>query len=135
VIVPGPSDEPSLGDLQHRLEVASAQTAAARERARELLQWTRGALAGNRVLRQALGDAIRDRQPNPARPEVAQQREFAQMAARLQTMPVIEQAKGIIMTQSHCGGAEAFEILRRVSQQSNVPVRELAAQIVAKAAG
>jgi len=57
------------------------------------------------------------------------------MVARLQTMPVIEQAKGVIMAQSHCGGAEAFEILRRVSQRSNVPVRELAAQIVAKAAG
>jgi AmiR/NasT family two-component response regulator len=53
----------------------------------------------------------------------------------LQTMPVIEQAKGIIMAQSRCAEAETFEILRRASQRSNVPVRELAAQIVAKAAG
>jgi hypothetical protein len=45
---------------------------------------------------------------------------------------VIEQAKGIIMAQSHCGGAQAFDMLRRASQRSNVPVRELAAQIVAK---
>jgi AmiR/NasT family two-component response regulator len=57
------------------------------------------------------------------------------MAARLQTMPVIEQAKGIIMAQSRCGEAAAFETLRRASQHSNLPVRELAAQIVAKATG
>jgi hypothetical protein len=55
-------------------------------------------------------------------------------AARLQTMPVIEQAKGILMADSHCGDAQAFDLLRRASQRSNVPVRELAAQIVAKAA-
>jgi AmiR/NasT family two-component response regulator len=45
---------------------------------------------------------------------------------------VIEQAKGIIMAQSACGEAEAFDLLRRASQRSNVPVRELAAQLVAK---
>jgi AmiR/NasT family two-component response regulator len=49
-------------------------------------------------------------------------------------MPVIEQAKGIIMAQSACGDAEAFDLLRRASQRSNVPVRELAAQLVAKSA-
>src|SRR5262249_40819792 len=51
-----------------------------------------------------------------------------------ESMPVIEQAKGIIMAQSRCGEAQAFDLLRRASQRSNVPVRELAAQIVAKAA-
>jgi hypothetical protein len=56
------------------------------------------------------------------------------LLARLESMPVIEQAKGIIMAQSHCGHAEAFDLLRRASQRANVPVRELAAQIVAKAA-
>jgi AmiR/NasT family two-component response regulator len=49
-------------------------------------------------------------------------------------MPVIEQAKGIIMAQSQCGDAQAFDLLRRASQRANVPVRELAAQIVAKTA-
>lgn len=56
---------------------------------------------------------------------------YARMQARLASMPVIEQAKGIIMAQSHCGAAEAFTMLRQASQRSNVPVRELAAQIVA----
>jgi AmiR/NasT family two-component response regulator len=62
------------------------------------------------------------------------QSEHARRLARLETMPVIEQAKGIIMARSHCGDAEAFELLRRASQRSNLPVRELAAQIVAKTA-
>jgi AmiR/NasT family two-component response regulator len=56
------------------------------------------------------------------------------LVARLQTMPVIEQAKGIIMAKSGCGDAEAFDLLRRASQCSNVPVRELAAQLVARSA-
>jgi len=60
--------------------------------------------------------------------------EHARLLARLETMPVIDQAKGIIMAQSHCGDAQAFSLLRRASQRSNVPVRELAAQIVAKTA-
>ena len=47
---------------------------------------------------------------------------------------MIEQAKGILMAQSHCGNAQAFDLLRRASQRSNVPVRDLAAQIVAKTA-
>lgn len=47
---------------------------------------------------------------------------------------MIEQAKGIIMAQSGCGEAEAFDMLRRASQRSNVPVRELAARIVAQTA-
>jgi hypothetical protein len=43
---------------------------------------------------------------------------------------VIEQAKGIIMAQDGCGPEEAFDVLRRASQRTNVKVRELAAQIV-----
>ena len=49
-------------------------------------------------------------------------------------MPVIEQAKGIIMAQSQSGDAQAFDLLGRASQRGNMPVRELAAQIVAKTA-
>jgi hypothetical protein len=60
---------------------------------------------------------------------------YARLLARLETMPVIEQAKGVIMAQSRCGDAEAFDILRRASQRSNVPVRELAVRIVASTAG
>jgi hypothetical protein len=35
------------------------------------------------------------------------------------------------MAQSHCGDAQAFDLLRRASQRSNVPLRDLAARIVA----
>ena len=59
---------------------------------------------------------------------------FARLLAKQETMAVIEQAKGIIMAQSRCTPGEAFDILRRASQRANLPVRELAAQIVAKTA-
>ena len=61
-----------------------------------------------------------------------QRSEHARLLARLESMPVIEQAKGIIMAQTRCGHAQAFDLLRRASQRSNVPARELAVQIVAK---
>ena len=50
--------------------------------------------------------------------------------AQLDTMPVIEQAKGILMAQHGCGPEEAFDLLRRGSQRFNVPVRVLAARLV-----
>jgi hypothetical protein len=55
----------------------------------------------------------------------------ARLQARLETMPVIEQAKGILMDQEGCTAEQAFDLLRKASQSSNVPVRELAARIVA----
>jgi AmiR/NasT family two-component response regulator len=45
-------------------------------------------------------------------------------------MPVIEQAKGIVMAQHRCGPEEAFDLLRRASQRNNVKVHVLAEQIV-----
>jgi AmiR/NasT family two-component response regulator len=68
------------------------------------------------------------------REELLGRSEHARLRARMQTMPVIEQAKGILMAQSGCGPEVAFDLLRRASQRSNVPVRELAAQIVARTA-
>jgi hypothetical protein len=57
---------------------------------------------------------------------------YARLRSRLASMPVIEQAKGIIMAQ--CGWTEeqAFDALRRTSQQGNVKLRDLAATIVAR---
>jgi AmiR/NasT family two-component response regulator len=46
-------------------------------------------------------------------------------------LPVIEQAKGIVMAQQRCGPEEAFDLLRRASQRANVKVHVLAVQIVA----
>jgi hypothetical protein len=62
--------------------------------------------------------------------QVLHESAFARLAAKLETMPVIEQAKGIIMAQRRCGPEEAFDLLRRASQRSNVKVYVLAAQIV-----
>jgi ribosomal protein L19 len=49
------------------------------------------------------------------------------------TMPVIEQAKGIVIAQQRCGPDEAFDLLRRISQRTNVKLHVLAAQIVERA--
>jgi hypothetical protein len=47
-----------------------------------------------------------------------------------ETVPVIEQAKGILMAQYRCGPEEAFELLRGASQRANVKVRVLATRMV-----
>jgi len=60
--------------------------------------------------------------------------EFARLQARLNSMPVIEQAKGILMAQQRCGPDQAFDLLRRASQRANVKVRVLAAQMIAHVA-
>lgn len=56
--------------------------------------------------------------------------EYARLLARLETMPVIEQAKGVLMAQQQCGPEEAFALLRQASQRANVKVHVLATQIV-----
>jgi ANTAR domain len=65
--------------------------------------------------------------------------EYERLKAQLRTMPVIEQAKGIVMAREGCGPEEAFEVLRRTSQQANLKVYVLASflveQIAGKAAG
>jgi hypothetical protein len=59
---------------------------------------------------------------------------YARVQAKLATLPVIEQAKGIIMAQCGWPEEQAFDALRRASQRENVKVRDLAARIVAAAA-
>jgi hypothetical protein len=113
---------------------ASAQAAAACARSQELQQWTTHVLTKAQAVRRISVEARRQRRSSPLAPDLTQRFEYARMLARLESMPVIEQAKGIIMAQSHCEHAQAFDLLRRASQRSNVPVRDLAAQIVAKTA-
>jgi len=135
VTVPGPSAGPAATDLRNRIAAIWSQAAVAHERARDLRQQMEHVQAETVALTQAIRKACSDRHAMAARPGQTPRPAYAEMAARLQTMPVIEQAKGIVMAQSRCGEAEAFAILRRVSQQTNVPVRDLAAQIVAKVTG
>jgi ANTAR domain len=44
----------------------------------------------------------------------------ARLRAQLDTMPVIEQAKGIIMAPAGCAPEAAFDLLRRASQRALV---------------
>jgi ANTAR domain len=99
-----------------------------------LQQWTRRVLAETQAAWRTSAQAQSDWRSSAAGRDLLQRSAYARLLARLQTMPVIEQAKGIIMAQSHCGDAQAFDLLRQASQRSNVPVRELAAQIVANTA-
>jgi hypothetical protein len=62
--------------------------------------------------------------------DLLQKSDYARMFKRASTMPVIEQAKGILMFYEHCTPDEAFDLLRRASQRSNVPVRQIAAGII-----
>lgn len=63
-------------------------------------------------------------------PEVMRHSAFARVQAQLESLPMIEQAKGILMAQQRCGPEEAFELIRRASQLANIKVRALAAEIV-----
>src|SRR4051812_29723168 len=60
--------------------------------------------------------------------------ESINLAAAMQSRAVIEQAKGVIMATAHCSADEAFELLRLQSQQENLKLRDLAAQIVSRQA-
>jgi AmiR/NasT family two-component response regulator len=56
------------------------------------------------------------------------------MQAAMRSRAVIEQAKGIIMSQRRCTADEAFEILSKISQETNRKVRDVAAALVTRAA-
>ena len=56
---------------------------------------------------------------------------ISQLRAAMSTRAVIDQAIGIVMAQRRCGREEAFGILRRRSNESNVKLREVAANLVA----
>ncbi|MDQ4093761.1 MAG: GAF and ANTAR domain-containing protein [Actinomycetota bacterium] len=53
----------------------------------------------------------------------------------LASRAVIDQATGIIMAQQRCDAAAAFDFLRRASQNRNVKLRDLAAEIVSQVGG
>jgi GAF domain-containing protein len=63
-------------------------------------------------------------------------REWAtNMDAAMRSRAVIEQAKGILMSQRRCDAAEAFNLLAEASQRSNRKLRDLAAALVAGVSG
>ena len=48
---------------------------------------------------------------------------------------VIDQAKGILMSQRRCDAAQAFDLLAEASQRSNRKLRDIAAALVAGVSG
>jgi len=59
----------------------------------------------------------------------------SQLRASLASRAVIDQALGVIMAQERCTQSQAFAILRAASQNRNVKVRDIAAQIVMSVSG
>lgn len=53
-----------------------------------------------------------------------------QLQEALGSRAVIEQAKGMLMAQRHCGADEAFNVLRRSSQHRNIKLRDIAGVVV-----
>jgi hypothetical protein len=80
---------------------------------------------------QAVVEQLQEGRP---RHEILHHSVLARLQARLESMPVIEQAKGILMAQQRCGPDEAFDLLRRLSQQRNIKISVLATQIVEQVA-
>jgi transcriptional regulator with GAF, ATPase, and Fis domain len=56
-----------------------------------------------------------------------------QLSEAIKSRGVIEQAKGILMGERRCSADEAFQILTRLSQDSNTKLRDVAAALVNKA--
>ena len=83
-------------------------------------------------LKRALDARQRDAEADQRDAELLRDLATARLQAQLETMPGIEQAKDMIMDQEGCTAEEAFDLLRKASQSSNLPVRKLAALIVAR---
>jgi ANTAR domain len=52
------------------------------------------------------------------------------LAEAMRTRAVIEQAKGMLMAEQQINDQEAFQVLTRLSQESNVKLREVAQRLV-----
>jgi len=99
-----------------------AQALAARQHARFLareLQATKRKTAENwQLIRNAWDQAEQiqaRREAARTDPDQLRYSAYARLQARLASMPVIEQAKGIIMAQQGCPEDQAFVALRRAS--------------------
>jgi AmiR/NasT family two-component response regulator len=106
-------------DLAQRLAAARRDVEAnvlQLDLTRSRLEATLQRISANRTQRQVLHDSA-----------------FARLAARLESQPLIEQAKGILIAQVGCTADEAFGLLRAASQRTNVRVRDLARDIIDRA--
>jgi len=117
-----------------------ARALAARAQSQALAEKLRIVKQDSAVISQIIGIAWEEAQQlhelwltSHSSSELLRYSAHARLRARLKSMPVIEQAKGIIMAQ--CGWSEdqAFDALRRASQRENIKLRDLAVEIVARA--
>ncbi|GAA2732454.1 ANTAR domain-containing response regulator [Streptomyces nogalater] len=60
--------------------------------------------------------------------------EIAQLRHAIDSRPVIDQARGILMAAHTCTPDQAWEILREASQRTNTKLRQVAAAVTASAA-
>ena len=58
------------------------------------------------------------------------QEEVEDLRSTLETRPVIDLAKGILVAQQHCTPEEAFGLLTEASQKSNRKLRDVARAMV-----
>ena len=58
-----------------------------------------------------------------------------QLRASLASRSVIDQALGVIMGEERCTAQEAFELLRAVSQNRNIKLRQVAENVVSRVTG
>ena len=58
------------------------------------------------------------------------QEEVEDLRSTLETRPVIDLAKGILVAQQHCTPEEAFGLLNQASQKSNRKLRDVARAMV-----
>ena len=65
----------------------------------------------------------------------AQAQVAEQLQSAMQSRAAIEQAKGILMGQRRCSAEEAFDLLIRISQDTNRKLRDVARALVEQAAG
>jgi len=108
--------EPVLTD---RLTIARADMEANARRLSEVLQ---SAMAVHEAAKTRRG--ARARQHDMA---------YGRLEARLTTVPVIEQAKGVLMARHGCPSDQAADMLRSMSRGTGVPLADVAAKIVAQA--
>lgn len=130
---PGPAEPPtplsrSLA-LQANSSATRTQSQVLRARSAALLGRARSArtAAAESAVR---SHALRNGYVRPLDGQLLPVSALARMTAQLATMPVIEQAKGILIARTGCDPDQAFDQLRGASQRANVPVRVLAARLV-----
>lgn len=127
------------GDLAKRLEYLYASARAARSRVAETVAQAdmlqRDISAAWQLYQQAWARAEQLRElSRSGRRSRLKYSAYARLEARMATMPVIEQAKGIIMAECGWTPDQAFDALRKASQRENIKLRDVAARVVANTA-